>query len=511
MKSPDSDPADRFVPLSERVRDDADQAPPGGAWKRGELACLLGITALAGLLRLWHLEQWSVAATEAMTWQAATLAGRGDFDLIASALRLLFDSGLLPLHGEGWLRLPFAFFGLITVPLLALVGAAFVGRPAALLAAGLLAVQPWHVELSQTATGHGPAVACGLVGLGAAWIGRASGSVAAWLMALVAIVAAGLCHPAGWLTCHVLLACWRLHDWRNADRRDRIHAVLGAVVVVIASIAVVLALRPGQMIAASPGAAFVVGWEVVRAIALSVLALAVVPVLTWRGERFPRRCLLLAAAVPGVLLFLLGLTAAPIDADAFLGCLPPLLLLAAAGGVTAFERLRAALGGGRAAAVLVPSSLVAVVVLLDLAVGSFLYATARRGSRPDWRGARDVVVGRAERANLAVLAAAGNAGLLYYLRPNHWRGDRVDPHPGIAVLPMVAGAAQLPVFAGAARARQADLFVIALEAERAAMRRDRESWTLIQESFELIEVLPCAGASHDETVYVWRLVEPADK
>lgn len=83
---------------------------------------------------------------------------RGNYPVVFFGLRWLMELGGLPSSGEGWLRLPFAFFGILCVPMLALVGDLLVGRRTALLAAALLAVHPWHLEISQSARGVGVAL-----------------------------------------------------------------------------------------------------------------------------------------------------------------------------------------------------------------------------------------------------------------------------------------------------------------------------------------------------------------
>lgn len=488
------------MPLSGRVRQRTRPVPRRAPWSPRSLAVLLGITVVAAILRLWQIELWSVSPEEAASWQQAMSSERSG--LIATLLGLGFEHGWLPTHGEGWLRLPFAFCGLCAVPLLAFVGAAMFSRPAGVLAAAFLAVHPWHIEISQAATGYGPALTCSLAAFGAAWLGRESGRRSPWLLAAVAAVLAGLCHPSGWLSVHVLLVCWRLDDSGEAGPRDRITALVGAVLLLIATIGIVMVSRPITALSAADGAA--VEWGgLAMAIRLPVLLVAALPVLASSSPSYAMRCVLAAVMTPLVVAMALGFTVLPITADDLLICLPPLLLLAALGVVQAFEQLRAALGGGRGFAVLLPSAMIGLVVLVELLVGMFLYSMAQHG-RSDWRGVRDTVVRSAERQQLSVLAGVGHDSLLYYLRPGHWRQAAQDPHPGIGVERLAIAAPRLQERLVAAEDQDAELFVAVLEAELAELRRDADTAAALAGSFELIEVLPNAGEHQGGAIHVFR-------
>ncbi len=128
VMSETSPPRGTFVPVSETLRERGARSWLGDRWPRADLAWLVGITAVAALLRLYRLEQWSLSVDEAETWRAATESLADSPGLLARttdlhplcyvSLRLLLDNGVLPFHGEGWLRVPFTFVGILTVPLL---------------------------------------------------------------------------------------------------------------------------------------------------------------------------------------------------------------------------------------------------------------------------------------------------------------------------------------------------------------------------------------------------------
>ena len=492
-----------FVPVSETLRENAERSRVATAWPRGELVGLALITLVAAAARFWQVEIWSVSAAEAETWRIATARAPGGFSPFDYGLRALFESGLLPPHGEGWLRLPFLFLGTLAVPVLALVGDALVGRRTALFAAGLLAVHPWHVEACQIATGHCVALTAAMMALASSFVASRTGHRMTWYLAIFFALLASLSHPIGWLVAPTVIACWQVEQWLQADRRGRVALIMGAGLVVVASVAAAFWFR-SQGEAGSPVDALAMLPQWGMAAGLPVLVLGfLVPLLGAAGPRpRRRRYLLVAVVVPGLITLLTAAVAVAPMRDQALICLPPILLLAASGARVCFRHVSAALGGGRALRVVLPAALVALVMLVDLAVSTFLYATARRGSRPDWRGARDNVVRTAELPSVEVLAAAGHDSLLYYLRPDHWRAENGDPHPGIAVTRLDLLAPSLDAFAEAAVDRE--LFVVLLSGELAAANRQPAARAALASSFEMVEVLPCAGTQRDETVYVYR-------
>src|SRR5690606_18524020 len=73
--------------------------------------------------------------------------------------------------GEGLLRLPFAFFGIASIPAMAVVARGMVGRRAALLAALLLACSPWHLYWSQNARCYSMVLFFALLAMGSTFLG----------------------------------------------------------------------------------------------------------------------------------------------------------------------------------------------------------------------------------------------------------------------------------------------------------------------------------------------------
>src|SRR5690606_24368412 len=107
-----------------------------------QILVIAGLTLLAIGLRLYKLGEWSFWVDEAHTFRDV-MANRETFwasnvahyPLAYVFVRKLLHAGILEATGEGWLRLPFAFFGALTVPATAVFGRNLVGRRAAMLAA----------------------------------------------------------------------------------------------------------------------------------------------------------------------------------------------------------------------------------------------------------------------------------------------------------------------------------------------------------------------------------------
>ncbi|MCR9245493.1 MAG: hypothetical protein NXI31_10705 [bacterium] len=526
-------------------------AAPGGPWSRWELLLVIGITLLAAGVRFFGVEVWSMSAAEAMTWRHATVAATESWRLSDLLVRVFWESGLLPSHGEGWLRLPFLFVATLAVPLLALVGEVLVPRRVALLAAGLLAVHPWHVEVCQLATGHGAALTVAMFALATVAAVRrrhenddAPDSEPATVVERAGLagllVLAGWIHPIGWLALLAVVASRQRELVMAENRRDRPRRYLAWTVVGVAVVVVTFFARA----AGESGAplALLANLQLqLAAIGLPVLLFAgLLPWLPPRAESVgtvvrqrTRRELATAALVVGIAPAVLGLFVVTPAREHALLVLPFLLLLAAGCAIELSEHLRAAVvrkvpvadgsRAGRAGSRLIVT-LPALALVLDLLIGTFLYTTARRGSRPDWRGVRDIVVSHVHKRHLDVVVGAGHDSMIYYLRPNHWREVAIDPHPEVQVVPLPAtpvGLAELVDLMAPRRAAnegpdeppgqergdsETDLFVVTLRDERAELRVDPDVRALLDTAFELFAVLPCAGTQRDETVFVHRWV-----
>jgi 4-amino-4-deoxy-L-arabinose transferase-like glycosyltransferase len=141
--------------------------------RRREAAAALGgvaaITALAAIVRLVGLGSESFWYDEAFS---AEIAARPAWALFSGIARDLGNPPLHPLLLHVWalafggsdasLRALSAAAGILTIPLVWLVGRRLASERAALLAAALLAASPLHVELSQEARAYALATLLGL-------------------------------------------------------------------------------------------------------------------------------------------------------------------------------------------------------------------------------------------------------------------------------------------------------------------------------------------------------------
>lgn len=406
--------------------------PAPQRWTASDLAWLSLLTIMAVVLRLVAIEQWSFEAAEASTFRAVTRPLGGPEGLLASpesaypagflVVRWLLEAGWLRGFTEGWLRLPFAFFGAMTVPLLALYARPRFGRGPARLAALLLAVHPAHVASSQCAD---PVVMALPVALLAGVLRGRGHRVLAWLAVCFTV----LWHPVG-----VLLGPIAVIGGRPFARPSPPLPRWIALVTVVVGAAAVLML--GELV-----------WSALSAPVLTFAALAAFAVRGAVGRTDPLGAalvvLLLIAAVVGC--------ASPAAARSVLQASLPVATLLAGIGACVFHRQVVAVATaswGRLApwVAAVPT----LLLVGQLATGSFLFYTVFEGDRAPWRDARDALVASRQPGRpLLVAAGRGVDVLRVYLRPSHWREAVAgDPHPNLEVLalPSVAdGAALLAV------------------------------------------------------------------
>ena len=122
------------------------------------LACL---TCLGAALRLWHLGGKSLWLDEGATVALARMPWRhflwvwwsGEANL-QTVYFLLMRAWARAGTGEAWMRLPSAFFGIASIPVLYFLARKFMNGGPALAAAALLAFSPAHVYYSQEARSY---------------------------------------------------------------------------------------------------------------------------------------------------------------------------------------------------------------------------------------------------------------------------------------------------------------------------------------------------------------------
>lgn len=505
-----------------------------------QLGALLLITLLAALLRLHGLHQWSMWVDEAHTWRDVTnsladfrASPRGWYPLSFLGLRWLLETGLLPNFSEGWLRLPFAFCGIVSVPLLALFGQPLVGRRAALLAALFLAINPWHIYWSQNARGYVLVFFFAVIAAGVWWHGMHRRSRPWMAVALLAAAAAGGCHFTGFILFPVFLAHAVLA--RDALTRRARWMTLGVAVAALVVLPHVLPVLPPfrSFMRAKPDASLL---HMVQTTAyyfrlpLLLAALLGLWLLLRRGVE--QRALFLACwtIVPILVLAVVGFSVVKVTARYALCALPAVLLLAGATSVRVGEVLTAGLdprGAPGAPGRLgrrtrwLPAALLPGILCADMAAYDYLYYTVQHGDRGRYREAAEVVMRRAGERRAAVLTV-NEPSMQYYLLPNHWRQQVPDdPDSGTKVLSINSwdvdpppdpaqpwtldhdGADYLEGYLVQARQRDWRLFVVVTLPELAEKDPDGTLRAAIRERLDLVGVLPCWIGPKDETVYVY--------
>lgn len=417
----DPEPASRpESPVPSAPRATRTDAPP---FTGRHLLFLLLLTLLAAALRLSRLGDWSFWVDEAHTYRDVTLPFRQFWDshVARYPLSYLLLRGMLevlPSSSEGWLRLPFAFFGIASVPALALVGRGIVGRRAALAAAALLAVSPWHIYWSQNCRSYAAVLFLSVLAMGAFFAADRQRTAGLGFLTIGITVVAGLCHPSAYLLLAAYLSFAGLSRLMStgSEKADAIRtplerwlpwAVLGTVIalvpILIGGISYFARAKPGFSLShLIQTTAFFVR------IPLGVAALGGFLLLFHRGER---TALFLACWIAAPFAVLASGISAVTAQYAFY-TLPAFCLLAgaAAHGVVAHisdpswvaRMLR-----------LVPIS----ILMIDAASGTFLYFAKQHGDRPNWRAARDYIE-RIPGRDEYVLTTNGPS-MCYYLDPEH--------------------------------------------------------------------------------------------
>ncbi|MFK7740645.1 MAG: hypothetical protein AB8H80_10005 [Planctomycetota bacterium] len=460
-------------------------------WSGADFLLLGAITIVASALRLFRIEQWSFDGTEADTWRALTQPLGAGPDGFFASMQAWFPAGYLPLRWlveagwlqgvtEGWLRLPFAFVGALTIPMFALFARPLVGRGPARLAAMVLAVHPAHIGISQTADPLVLALPLGmLAGVAARRPGGGGASddsplglrqFVAWLLPWLCVLAASAAHPIGLclgVACMAVARDPALGGSEGQGERDAFVEPPGwwqdrrlwwPVVAVLAALSGAFLMPELLVLMGAP-----------------VVVLAVACGLGRVHERSFR------LSFAATLLMLLGAAFcatgfAVAERAALLAALPLAILLASAAARAIYRRVRESFAAQPRTAVLLGAS-PALILLGALMTVSFLHFAVYEGDRAPWRSVRDAIAqDRVAGRPVRVFAMSGVDVLRTYLRPNHWRRPGHDAHPGVLVAPVSRGVAEL-------REQLAvpGTMVVLLHDEREALERDAEMAELLRD------------------------------
>ena len=393
---------------------------------------LLLATAAAAALRGWHLGTWSLWVDEAHTWRDATMP----LEQFLPELRVYYPLTFLMLRGlfalglgqdEASLRLPFVVLGVLTVPLMGICGRRLVGATAAVVAAWLLALDPWHVFWSQNARGYVVVVLAGVIAADRARSYVRTERVPDALAFAAAVLIGTLSHTTGALLFGGFLLFLLLRAVRRFDARTVARLLVAALVVTYGLPWAIKQSGLFEDFLRSKSDPSLLHFMQTTAYYFRppVLMAAALGLWLLRPVMGRDRTLLLGSMVVMPFLVLLAISGQLAKATArYAICTLPMMLWLAA-----FAAVRLAQMGAASRPVMV--RLLAAAVLPVLVVGDFAlqlrdYHGMQRGQRAEWRAAAEFLQRRAGKLPLRVLTT-NHPTLLYYLRPGHWAAQVQAP------------------------------------------------------------------------------------
>lgn len=371
-------------------------AESDGLWTWDHLIVLTAITILAGLLRLYRIDEWSFWIDEVHTLRDAVLktpelfwrSGVSRYPIAFLLLRWI--EPWLPGTGEGSYRLLFAFFGICSVPMLAVFLRRMLGMGPALLAALLLALSPWHLYWSQNCRFYTLVLFFALASMSAFHLGVEKGSRWWLLTAIVLAGLAALSHPSAALLvptylCYLLVLRTRWIEWPPHLGQRAISWLLLLIAVGAAAGLGFVAFRAFekyQSAKLSDVSTFHLFNTLAFFIRISIItAAAAGALLLWQRSRRACAYLVSLLALPTAGVGLASLTAQT-SAQYLFFSLPVWCALAAYGAWEIARRCE-----GQPAAVWGARVFALGLLVFDLAAQDHLYFHYRNGERPDWRQA----------------------------------------------------------------------------------------------------------------------------
>lgn len=167
--------------------------------RRAAFALAIGLTLIAAPPRFLNLSDLSFYADEETTAFPALSLAQGNGARMPSGMpyrRALpvtwlatISARLFGIRDEFSYRIPIALLGTLTIPLLFLFGRRFIGTPAALVAALLLAFSEWHLVFSRQARMYGPFLFCFLATIYATWTWARTGRARHFFLAAIFLAA----------------------------------------------------------------------------------------------------------------------------------------------------------------------------------------------------------------------------------------------------------------------------------------------------------------------------------
>ena len=483
-------------------------------------ACIAAITALAAALRLYGLGDWAFWVDEAHTWRDATFpadifwsCNRSWYPTSYVIVRWALETAGPDAVSEGMLRLPFALAGIVSVPLLALVARTMAGASAALLAATLLAIDPWHVYWSQNARAYALVFLFALLAMGLCWSGARRRSLATTCLAFAAALVGITCHPTAGFALLPMVAFPLLRD-RAWDARMvvALAALTGLSFLVVPFLANVPPFHEFVLAKSTPDLSHF-AQTVAFYFRLPVLLLAVVGAWSmWQESRKPTLYLCLWLALPLLALAVLGSSLVKATARYAYCALPAALVLAAVGCM----RIRAAVDAAYADSGRwlrkLPGLAAALLVCIDLLVYDFHYFTIQQGDRGMWKQAAQQVLALEPEGKATVLTI-NEPTMQFYLRRWHYSGepgrigDAAQEVVSIEAYEMAKVGGAQAWFDGKeshANANGRSLYAVITLPELREKDPDHKLERAIQSRMELVAAYPISVGPKDETIFVYR-------
>ncbi len=494
-----------------------DGAPPEqGGWDRSSLFLLAGMTILSGILRLYHLGLWSFWVDEAHTLRDALLipmdeflqTTRGRYPLGFLLIRWL--APILPGVGEGAFRLPFAFFGILSIPLMAVVVRHLLGRGPALVSALILCLSPWHIYWSQNCRVYSLVLFLGLLAIGLFQVGVERGRPVLLLGSLLTSLLAGLSHPSGLFllpvfVIYVLSFRFRLAKPPEAfDRRAFWSFMLP--VLLLGLLAILFfwdAIRVFQRAKGGESFFHLVNTTVFFVRVPVLVAALGGAFLLWKRRARSGFFLILLIAVP-VLEASFASLFMKATAQYLFFTLPAWCALSGYGAYEITRSLKVE-GLGR----LLIRALPLGMLVLDLAAEDHLYFNYRYGDRPRWREAADYIdlhAGHEDR-----IASTNQPSMEWYLNPNDPQlGVLAIRNPGRRRVEQLADwtLPNLPRWVEEAKADGKRVWLVITEPEFYEWDRSKRWDTWVRARFHQVKRLPNWNGPKDMTILVFRF-DPA--
>jgi len=486
-------------------------------WSRRDLLVLAFITCLAGVLRLLHLGEWGFWIDEIHTIREAVLMSTEEFWQTPQSryplgfLLLRWIQPYLPGVGEGHYRLLFAFFGIASIPLAAVVFRPAIGPGKSLLTALILAVSPWHIYWSQSVRAYSIILFLALAAYGAFRVGVEKGK-GSWLFA--ALILAGLAtlaHPSSLFLIVAFLVFLLLvkQRWVVRPRHLSSKAVLAFLIPLGVIGVLALVTDTGNLPkiletysrAKGAGTLFHLFSTASFHMRVAFLVTALYGGYLTMQLRDREGILILCVAIVPMICLALSTILAKATAYYILYTLPFWSALAAVAIVESAWAVQRQ--NWLKSLALLPLA----VIIIDLGSQTYLYHTFRSGHRPKWRSAVEYLQG--ELSDGDIVASTNQVGIAYYLNP-------YDPQIGKVIKHHRRAGARVQQLAewtrsdltndwvpGAAESGKS-VWLIFTEPEFEEADPDGSARAFVQERFRLMRRYQCWVGPKDMTVYVYR-------